>query len=567
MAKATIILSIVTVFQFVSMAFLIIGSITAPVFRQIGLSKYNDITYGVFGYCDNNNNNDCSKASASYNPSQFQTNNDNWTLNNHSRNALGKILIVTPIAAGLNFFSFLSSFISIIIVTLQSNNTFSAVLFFFNLLFTLFGFLSAALICIVVFLLFYPNVTWCSWILIPAAALPLINLPIIFLGYFNNKNDNEDDLDYTNEDDHLLTKKTDTGLNNTNVYTEKNLAPTVLPSFQSQSNNYSNSNTDLYHKNTLLTNSTTDVSSNPYLEKKEYYSTSTIEKNSTPGLSSGTDPVSDNNARESEEEEERGKGKEDMEGDIDTKKDSFVAFSAIDNDAAPNKTNSFSINSSNLLNKNLNKNPSPTKTPLQGMHNQPSPTHGTLQNIQQQKNNIDNMSDFTPTSQGPINPNYYGSANNITNPNTHNSNMSQNLPYPHSPNGTSSIYMQSPQRFQYQQPQQWSNFPPQNYQQPTNQYLQPMVPQQRFPQYQQRHNPIAQNPSQMILQNNPNFMPQPRNMGVKKRYGNYPTMPNANQSMYRGPNHFQNAYKMRMADRNNMYNNLHSQSGNPYGFR
>ena len=145
--------------------------------------------------------------------------------------------------------------------------------------------------------------------------------------------------------------------------------------------------------------------------------------------------------------------------------------------------------------------------------------------------------------------------------------MNQNLPYPHSPNGTSSIYMQSPQRFQYQQPQQWSNFPPQNYQQPTNQYLQPMVPQQRFPQYQQRHNPIAQNPSQMILQNNPNFMPQPRNMGVKKRYGNHPTMPNANQSMYRGPNHFQNAYKMRMTDRNNIYNNLHSQSGNPYGFR
>lgn len=101
MTKSTVILSTITILQFVSMAFLIICCVTAPVFKQIGLSKYNDITYGVFGYCNGNN---CSKASASYNPSQFQESNDNWKINNHARGVLGKILIVTPIAAGLNFF-------------------------------------------------------------------------------------------------------------------------------------------------------------------------------------------------------------------------------------------------------------------------------------------------------------------------------------------------------------------------------------------------------------------------------------------------------------------------------
>lgn len=561
MSKSAIILSTITVFQFVSMAFLIICCVTAPVFRQIGLSKYNDITYGVFGYCHGNS---CSKASASYNPSQFQENNDNWTLNNHTRDVLGKILIVTPIAAGLNFFSFLSSFISIIIVTLQNNNTFSAVLFFINFLFTLFGFLSASLMCIVIFLLFYPNMTWCSWLLIPAAALQLINIPIIFISYFNSRSDDENSLDYTDDGDHLLSKEFETDGTNINHYTGKNLTSTVLPTFQPQNSNNKIS-TDLYQKDTLISNSTTDVSYNPYLEKKEDYYTGTFERNSTSGLSSDIDRGSNNQIEENKEEDTN--INEPMDENIDAKRDSFVAFSAIDSDAALHKTNSPSITSSNFSNKNLHKNAAPTNKLLQDIYNPPSSNHDTLQNIQQKNNSIDNMSDFTSISQTQINPNYSAPINNNYNPNANYSNVIQNLPYPHSPSTTSFNYVQQSQQFPYQQPQKQSSIPIQNTQQPTNQYRQPMVSQQRFPQYQQHYTPTGPDASEILLQNNPNFIPQTRSLGAKKRFYNNPTMPNTNMNTYRGPSHFQNAYKRRVADRNNIYNNLHSTLNNPYEFR
>lgn len=144
-------------------------------------------------------------------------------------------------------------------------------------------------------------------------------------------------------------------------------------------------------------------------------------------------------------------------------------------------------------------------------------------------------------------------------------NNMQNLPYQNSPSGTSSVYPSQPQQ-QYQ-----------NYQQ-NNQYLQPQQrynhqPQQRYnyqpqTQHQQQYSmPSAgPDPSQMILQNNPDFIPQGRHVGAKKRFNNMNRAVN-NLNMNNGPGHFQNAYKKKMADRNNIYNNLHSQQHNPYEFR
>ena len=542
------------------MAFLIICCVTAPVFKQIGLSKDNDVTYGVFGYC---NEEGCSKASASYGPYTLTGKNvDNeWKMNTKARKSLGYILIVTPIAAGLNFFSFLSSFISVIIITLQNNaNTFSAVLFFINLIFTVCGFLSATLMCIVIFLLFYPHMTWCSWLLIPAAALPLINIPIIFLGYFNNNGNNGDmtNLDYTDDENHLLSEEFDDNQNNTTFAHN-----TILPEFQSQNNDFS-------YKNTLGTTSTTDISSNPYLEKKEEFYTGTIEKDSTPGLSNTSDynnptPLNEKNNNNIEDDDDND------DDDIDGKRESFVAFSAIDNDADMKKTNPPSLNSSNFSNKDLNENHQPTNRLLHDIYNDQSKTgNGDLSNIHQKNISVDERSDFTSISQRPANPNYYPQQNN------HNQG-SQPLPYPHSPNVSSSVYPPQqnqpvPQQQSYQ-PHQHSNLQYQNYQpqpQQMNPYLQPQ--QQRGPpRFQQNQMAAAgPDPSEMLLQNNPNFISQSRNMGPKKRFGNMnngdmPMMPNNN--MNRSPNHFQNAYKRRMADRSNIYNNLHSQQHNPYEFR
>lgn len=49
--NSSVVFFLVGLSQFVTMAFLIIGSITAPIFKQIGYSKYDEITYGTFGYC------------------------------------------------------------------------------------------------------------------------------------------------------------------------------------------------------------------------------------------------------------------------------------------------------------------------------------------------------------------------------------------------------------------------------------------------------------------------------------------------------------------------------------
>ncbi|CCH60993.1 hypothetical protein TBLA_0D04990 [Henningerozyma blattae CBS 6284] len=170
--------SIIATLHFASACLFIIACVTAPVYHQIGLAKLDLVTYGVFGYCDFS---DCSKTTAivrgisavqnDYNQSH------NWhTKSSKSRDILGELLITTPIAAGLNFLTYLFiSILSFFPFTLFS----MVIIFFFNVI----SFLLSAFSCIVVFLLFYPHVTWCAWILIPAAVFPLICFPLMFFTY------------------------------------------------------------------------------------------------------------------------------------------------------------------------------------------------------------------------------------------------------------------------------------------------------------------------------------------------------------------------------------------------
>ncbi|CUS20995.1 LAQU0S02e03136g1_1 [Lachancea quebecensis] len=164
----------ITIAQFASMAFLIICCVTAPVFKQIGLSKTDGIVFGTFGYCEQGS---CSSASASYHPEQLATS-ASWKMGTSAREALGKILVIMPVAAGLAFLSMLGSFISLF----GAIGT-SGAAFVINLLLSVIAFAGSALMCIVVFLLFYPNITWCGWLLIPAAAVNLVCIPLTFLSY------------------------------------------------------------------------------------------------------------------------------------------------------------------------------------------------------------------------------------------------------------------------------------------------------------------------------------------------------------------------------------------------
>ncbi|AJT92009.1 hypothetical protein H789_YJM1250O00140 [Saccharomyces cerevisiae YJM1250] len=191
--NSSVVFFLVGLSQFVTMAFLIIGSITAPIFKQIGYSKYDEITYGTFGYCKEGS---CSKASYNYQPDELSDSDSNWKLNSNARSILGKIIFITPIAAGLNFLGFLCTIMSVLLINVLSSDrvgSASAIMFFVNLTFSTLGFLSASLICIVVFLLFYPHVTWCSWVLIPGAALSLLVIPLIFSAYSRSSGSRDDD--------------------------------------------------------------------------------------------------------------------------------------------------------------------------------------------------------------------------------------------------------------------------------------------------------------------------------------------------------------------------------------
>ena len=172
-------LAVISLFQFVAIAFLIIGSVTAPVFHQIGLSKFGGITYGTFGYCTQG---DCSSASSNYRPFSLTDDPSAWNIDSNSRKSLGEILICMPIAAGINFLGFLTTIVTMFIVTSKSGK-YTLPIFMINLLFGVAGFCITALICVVVFLLFYPHVTWCAWLLVPAAAVALLALPLQFWSY------------------------------------------------------------------------------------------------------------------------------------------------------------------------------------------------------------------------------------------------------------------------------------------------------------------------------------------------------------------------------------------------
>lgn len=175
-------LAAIALLQFVAMAFLVIASLTAPVFHQIGLGEKSGTTYGVFGYCEDIAG--CSKAKAQYSVPAEQAQGDNWLFNRDAREKLGHLLIATPVAAGVNFFAFLSLMITLISALMsRKNSSGSAIAFFINLFLIILAFLGSTFVCLVCFFTFWPHVTWVTWLLIPAAVLPLIEVPTVFLAH------------------------------------------------------------------------------------------------------------------------------------------------------------------------------------------------------------------------------------------------------------------------------------------------------------------------------------------------------------------------------------------------
>ena len=156
--------------QLIPLAFLILVSITAPTLKNIYLAKSNDGTiFGIFGYCtsDSDSNLTCFPISLNNSISEYISSN---ILSSSKMDELSTYFIIAPISAGLTFFSI---FLTSLIISINGKITSSTWFISLSILTTVLAFLTSAFVCIITFLIFYPNVNWLAWCLIPSAVINL----------------------------------------------------------------------------------------------------------------------------------------------------------------------------------------------------------------------------------------------------------------------------------------------------------------------------------------------------------------------------------------------------------
>lgn len=500
--------TIIGICQFISMAFLIICCVTAPVFKQIGLAKYEDITYGVFGYCTQDDG--CSKASASYNPYSLTENSSSWKLNSNTRKSLGKILIIMPVAAGLNFFSFIAAIISLVLSFIQQSSSISAVSFIIDLIFHIIAFLSAALMCIVSFLLFFPHVTWCTWLLIPAAVLPLFSLVLSFFAYLSKDNTISESDEMILDDNQRLLSVEDL-YEHPNGPSDYSNSQTILPDIEK----VDDKNLDIILKNTSVTD------------------TSSLDRETYNAYSKTTDDLLNS------------------EENLDNEKESLNRFSVIDNEKGDNM-----LSSENMKRFNPSGSLASSVYSQKDHYSEVQPKNQILQDFMQDKklanptlheaHGEDKDSLVTSISRNGVNPKYYTDNNN----NYLNVKDQTNAPYPYTPsmNGQSINIQRTQQQYH-------NNIPHSN----MNNYTGPMhyqaVPQQFHSQ--------GPSTSEIIMQNNPNFLPNGvnrMNQRMQRPYqqNNFPR----NQFPQSSSTHFAPAYKRRI---NNRVNHQNLNAADPFG--
>ncbi|CAK9682205.1 SUR7/PalI family protein [Candida parapsilosis] len=169
----------------VSFVFLLLATISSPVVTTFNLGKTADYTYGVFGYCTDNNK-DCSSATYPLTLSSVDDSSTNWTMGGSTRDTLAKIFILTPIALGFNFI-----LLVLVIASHFGNRAIVLIALGVNIISAILTIIS----CVVTILAFYPNLAWTGWILIGSAAANLISIILLILTLTTLRNDEDDDED------------------------------------------------------------------------------------------------------------------------------------------------------------------------------------------------------------------------------------------------------------------------------------------------------------------------------------------------------------------------------------
>lgn len=419
-------------------------------------------------------------------------------------------------------------------------------MFFVNLACSTLGFLSASLICVVVFLLFYPHVTWCSWILIPGAALSLLVIPVIFLAYSGSSGSRgNDEMEELDEKGVLLNDpylNAETGRFNIDA--------------DGDSNAFGDSRTNLLgstfnnHTNATVLPDITPHRQDPKLSNVTTSTTSDVSTYDKEAKEGGISNISEFNDEEDD-------------GMAYDKRRSTSTYSVIESESglkSSGTANNYMRNNGNSSNNSVNhkvplgkteisSSPSlassdysqrdviPNRNPsrllndiMETSFNEPNDGH-----INSVSSFNDKDSNLTSISQRGVNPELYNQAPRII------ATTPQNImPYAGQPHPTPLVYPQ-----QHQQPQQ--------------------LQQHQYNLY-QRSTPAGPDPSNAILQSNPYFnigpsqQPQRRNPVPR---GSFAPNPLPNQSpITQG---YKPAYKRRLQNKN--LPRATTSLNNPYGFR
>ncbi|KAI3404416.2 hypothetical protein KGF56_002813 [Candida oxycetoniae] len=174
----------------VSFVFLLLSVISSPVVTQLNVGKTASHTYGVFGYCWDNNS-QCSSATYPLQLSTISDSSTNWKMSSGSRDILAKIFIITPIALGFNFI-----LLMLIIVSHFTSRGIVLVGIGINIISAILTIIS----CVVTVLAFYPNLAWTGWILIGSAAANLVSFIFLILTLTIMGNDSDEDEDFDEDE-------------------------------------------------------------------------------------------------------------------------------------------------------------------------------------------------------------------------------------------------------------------------------------------------------------------------------------------------------------------------------
>ncbi|EPX73551.1 uncharacterized protein SOCG_02773 [Schizosaccharomyces octosporus yFS286] len=158
----------------VAIVFFVLSICTAPLSKKIGLSKYDDVLLGTFGYCKGDH---CSKTMVGYKMDYLNDNvSSGFRTSTEVRQRASYGLVLIPVAACICAFATILLLFAHIGRISRSPGFFNFVasVIFFNVFITAIAFV----ICVITFV---PHIQWLSWLVLANAGIQLIVLFLLLI--------------------------------------------------------------------------------------------------------------------------------------------------------------------------------------------------------------------------------------------------------------------------------------------------------------------------------------------------------------------------------------------------